>query len=147
METMTLPDRTDADLDIEAAVRDAILNLRDVRPTSAEVEVEVHGGRVTLSGVVQSPMAAVEVERAAADVPGVTGVTSHLIDDGTLSRSVAWSLATDARTRSIPPGYEVTSVFGHVTLVGQFTAEQARSALEVCQAVRGVHSANIKNLN
>jgi osmotically-inducible protein OsmY len=66
------------------------------------------------------------------------------LDDGSLTLLVARALATDPRTRSIPPGYRVRCVFGHVTLVGKLADEQMRSAaIEVCQSVSGVRSAKI----
>jgi osmotically-inducible protein OsmY len=135
---------TDQDLDLHAAVHDVLNSLDLVRGTRAEIDVAVANGHVTLRGVVQSPMVVVEVERAVAEVPGVAGLTNLLVDDGTLSRNVAEALATDPRTQSIPPGYEVTSVFGHVTLVGRFTNDEARAVMAVTQAVPGVHAVNVK---
>jgi osmotically-inducible protein OsmY len=135
---------TDQDLDLHAAVHDVLNSLDLVRGTRAEIDVAVSNGHVTLRGVVQSPMVVVEVERAVAEVPGVAGLTNLLVDDGTLSRNVAEALATDPRTQSIPPGYEVTSVFGHVTLVGRFTNDEARAVMAVTQAVPGVHAVNVK---
>lgn len=134
----------DTALDLEAEVREAIHSLDILRGTRAEVNIAVSGGHVTLHGVVQSPMAAVEAERAAADVPGVTEVTNELVDDGSLTRQVAEVLARDPRTRGIPPGYEVTSIFGHLTLIGRFTAAEANAVLAVTQAVPGVRTVNLK---
>jgi osmotically-inducible protein OsmY len=134
----------DRDLDLHAAVHEVLNGLDGVRGTRAVIEVEVVNGHVTLRGAVQSPMAAVEIERAVAEVPGLAGLTSLLVDDGTLSRDVAEALATDARTQAIPPGFEVTSLFGHVTLVGRFTDDEARAAMAVTQAVPGVRGVNVK---
>jgi hypothetical protein len=89
-------------------------------------------------------MVAVEVERAAAGLPGVMGVTNLVADDGTLSRAVAEALATDPRTRDIPPGNEVTVVFGHVTVIGRLTNEEARNVMAVAQGTAGVRSVNVK---
>ena len=58
--------RTDQDLDLHAEVRQVLNNHDIVRGSRAEVDVEVADGHVTLRGAVQSPMAAVEVERAVA---------------------------------------------------------------------------------
>jgi osmotically-inducible protein OsmY len=139
--TQAIPDQ---DLDLRTAVEDVLNRLDIIRSSRAEVEVEVANGHVTLRGAVQSPMTAVDVERAAAEVPGVTQVTNLLVDDGTLSRQVAEALATDARTQAIPPGYEVTSIFGHVMLVGRFTADEARDVMAVTQSIPGVRSVNVK---
>lgn len=135
---------TDIDLDLAEQVNNAIGELDILHGTRAQVDVQVVNGHVTLEGIVQSPMAAVEVERAAAEVPGVSGVTSHVVDDATLSRQVAEVLSKDDRTRAVPPPYRVTSVFGHVTLVGHFTEEQARAMQGVCEAVRSVRGVAIK---
>ena len=136
----------DTDLDLAERIRTAIHALDVLRGTRAHVEVTVTNGHATLDGVVQSPMAAVEVARAAADVAGGAGVTSHLLDDAGLSNRVAEALATDPRTAAIPPGYDVNSTFGHVKLVGYFTPEQAQAATAVSQAVPGVRGVSIQAL-
>jgi len=136
----------DADLDLAERVRDAIHALDVLRGSRAQVDVTVSDGHVTLAGVVQSPMAAVEVARAAADVAGAGGVTNHVLDDASLSSRVAEALSTDPRTAAIPPGYQVTSTFGRIKLIGYFTPEQAQAATAVCQAVAGVRSVAIQAL-
>ena len=136
----------DLDLDLQERVTDAIYGLDVMRGTRALVNVMVSNGQVTLQGALQSPMAAAEVERAAADAPGVGAVISHLVDDATLSSQVAEALATDARTATISPGYQVASMYGHVVLVGSFTAEQAQAAEAVCRGVPGVRSVKVKVL-
>jgi osmotically-inducible protein OsmY len=139
-------DTMDTDLDLAERIHDAIHALDVLRGTRAHVEVTVTNGHATLEGVVQSPMAAVEVARAAADVAGGAVVTSHLLDDANLSNQVAEALATDPRTAAIPPGYEVNSTFGHLRLVGYFTPGQAQAAKAVCQSVHGVRSVAIQAL-
>ncbi len=134
----------DTDLDLAERVRDAIGTLDILHGSRAHVEVTAMGGHVTLEGVVQSPMAAAEVERAAVDVAGPGAVTSHVVDDATLRRRAAEALATDPRTAAIPPGYNVSVTFGHLWLVGRLTAEQAQAATAVCQAVPGVRSVTLK---
>jgi osmotically-inducible protein OsmY len=146
MESKIAPVEADLDYDLEAEVRDAIMSLDSVRATHAEVDVAVKQGHVTLSGIVQSPMAAIEVERTAAEVPGVAAVTNHLLDDGTLARNIAEALARDERTRSIPPGYRVSSTFGHVRIAGYFEDEAAQAVLAVAQAVPGVREVSIRAL-
>jgi osmotically-inducible protein OsmY len=136
----------DIDLDLTERVSQAIGALDILHGTRAHVDVQAVNGHVTLEGIVQSPMSAVEVARAATDVPGVSGVTSHVVDDATLSRKVAEALSKDERTRAIPPGYEVTSVFGHLTVIGRFTEEQARALQAVCQSVRSVRTVKVKRL-
>ena len=139
--TQVIPDH---DLDLRTALYDVLNRLDVVRSSRAEVDVEVVNGHVTLRGVVQSPMMAVEVERAIAEVPGVASLTSLLVDDGTLSRQVAEALSSDPRTQAIPPGYEVTSLFGRVTLIGRFTLDESRAVMAVTQAVPGVRAVNVK---
>ncbi len=146
METIIAPVEADVDYDLEAEVRDAILGLDSVRGTRAMVQVTVRAGQVTLAGNVQSPMAAVEVERAAAEVPGVMSVDNQIVDDGTLARVLAEALSRDERSRSIPPGFRVTSTFGHVLITGYFSDEQARAALAVAQAEPGVREVTIRTL-
>lgn len=147
METTIAAAVADTDYDLEGQVRDAILAIDAVRGTRAEVLVTVQAGHVTLDGVVQSEMAAIEVERAAEAVPGVRAVTNNLIDDATLVRRVAEALAEDARTSSIPPGYSVNSTFGHLRITGYFTGEQARGVLAVAQAASGVHAVSVQALD
>ena len=146
MDSNLAPANLNLDLDLTERVSDAIHALDVLRGSRAHVEVKVANGHVTLEGNVQSPMAAVEVQRAAAEAPGVAGVTSRLIDDATLSRQAAEALGNDPRTAAIPPGYEVASVFGHLRLVGHFTAEQSQALVVVCQSVPGVRTVNIKEL-
>jgi osmotically-inducible protein OsmY len=144
MEAPALPATASTNLDIEAEVTNAILQLDTLRPTPAKVKVSVTNGQVTLTGIVPSRMIAAEVERVARSVPGVAGVSNHLLDDGSLILLVARALAIDPRTRSIPPGYRVICIFGHVTLVGKFADEQIRdAAMEVAQSVSGVRSAKV----
>jgi osmotically-inducible protein OsmY len=135
---------SDQDLDLRTAVEDVLNRLDVVRSSRAEIDVEVVNGHVTLRGVVQSPMMAAEVERAVAEVPGIAALTNLLIDDGTLSRQVAEALATEPRTQAIPPGYEVTAIFGHITLIGRFTPDESRAVLAVTQSVPGVRAVNVK---
>jgi osmotically-inducible protein OsmY len=144
MEATALPTTVNTDLDIEAEVTNAILALDALRAAPAEVNVSMTNGQVALTGIVPSRMTAAEVERVARAVPGVAGVSNHLLDDGSLTLLVAHALATDPRTRSIPPGYRVICVFGHVTLVGKLAGEPTRNAaIEVCQSVSGVRSAKV----
>jgi hypothetical protein len=146
MEVNLEPVTTDTDLDLEAQVRDAIDQLDILNGTQARVDIEVKDGHVTVRGNVQSPMACVEVEWVTAAVPGVKGVTNMLVDDAELSRRVATALAYDPRASSIPPGYEVTPVFGHIVVIGKFGDEQASAVLAVAQDVPDVRSVVIKRL-
>ena len=146
MKIDTTPAGTDVDNDLEYEVTEAIMTLDSVRSSAAVVQVHVNGGLVTLTGYVQSPMAAVEVERAAEAVPGVTGVVNNLIDDGSLSRLVAEVLATDPATRDIPPGYEVTATFGYLRLVGWLSPEHAEAMLKVAHAIPGVRDVTVRAL-
>ncbi len=148
MEATALPTTVNSDLDIEAEVTNAILAMDALRATPAEVNVSLTNGQVTLTGIVPSRMIAAEVERAARSVPGVAVISNQLLDDGSLTLLVARALATDPRTRSIPPGYRVICIFGHVTLVGKLADEQMRKAvIEVCQSVSGVRSAKIVSMD
>lgn len=147
MEIDTTPAGTDVDNDLEAEVTDAVMSMGAVRPSAAVVKVDVHAGLVTLSGYVQSPMAAVEVERVVEQVSGVTGVVNNLVDDGSLSRLVAEVLSTDPATRDIPPGYEVASTFGYLRLIGWFTPAQIEALTTVTQAIPGVREVKVVDLS
>jgi osmotically-inducible protein OsmY len=144
--TEDVASQADLDLDLAERVTQAVNGLDVVRGTRAHVTVMVAGGHVTLAGVLQSPMAAAEVEHVAAYVSGGAPITNKLVDDAALSTRVAEALATDARTASIPPGYEVASVYGHLSLVGAFTAAEAEAARAVAQGVPGVLTVAVKIL-
>ncbi len=146
MQVTLEPVMTDTDLDLEAEVREAVDQLDILNGTQARVDIEVKDVHVTIRGNVQSPMACVEVEWAVAAAPGVKGVTNLLVDDAELSRRVATALAYDPRTSAIPPGYEVTPIFGNIVIIGKFTDEQAGAVLAVTQAVPDVLSVTIKRL-
>ncbi len=147
MDTIAFPTTTNADLDIEAAVTEAIRNLDILRPTRAEVDVAVSGGHVTLSGIVPSIFAVTEAMRAVQAVPGVTAVTSQLYDDATLTRQAAHALVVDARTKDISLGYQVTSFFGHLGVIGQFTPEQQAALVAVCQSIAGMRGIKVLGAN
>jgi len=144
MDAEAAPTMADRDLDLDAALTERLYQMDGLEGTRADVQVEVANGHVTLRGNVQSPMVMAEVERAVADLPGVRGVSNFLADDGTLSRAAAEALAVDERTRDIPPGYEVTVVFGHLAVIGRFTDDEARQVMAVAQGVAGVRSVNVK---
>jgi len=147
MESHAAPANTiDLDLDLQERVMDAINALDVLRGSRAKVDVTVSNGQVTLQGALQSPMAAAEVARAAADVAGPTAVVNQLVDDATLSSQVAEILSTNAHTAAIPPGYQVASMHGHVTLIGYFTADQAQAAEFVARGVPGVRSVTVRTL-
>ena len=136
----------DLDLDLTERVSRAVDALDMLRGTRAHVDVSVSQGHVTLEGVVQSPMAAAEVENTAAYVSGGAPITNRLTNDSALSSAVAKALATDARTASIPPGYQVASVYGHLSLVGVFTPEQVLAVQAVAQGMPGARSVTVKAL-
>lgn len=145
MNTISLPTLTPTDLDLETEVINALETIDSLRPTEAEITVKAEEGVVTLSGYVPSCTAVTDVERAVRAVPHVVQVINHLLDDGTLSRAAAQALATHPATRQIPPGYKVTAFIGHVFVIGRFADDAARAAVaEVCRAIPGVRSAQIK---
>jgi len=147
MDTIAVPVETNSDIDLEAAVSEAIRGLDILRPTRAEVDIAVSRGQVTLTGIVPSVFAATEALRAVEAIPGVQGVTNHLYDDATITRQAAHALVTDARTKDIPLGYQVTCFFGHLGLIGHFSAEQQQAMTEVCQAVEGVRGIKVLGSN
>ena len=146
MESNLAPADTDLDLDLQERVNNAIHTLDVLRGSRAQVTVTVSGGQVTLSGVLQSPMAAAEVAHAAAEVAGSLPVVNHLLDDATLSSRVAEALATDPRTAAISPGYQVAAMYGHLVLIGNFSAAQAQALQAVAAGVPGARSVTVQTL-
>jgi len=142
METIEIPTHSSSDMDTEAEVTRAIYSLDNVRPTRSEVVISATRGQVLLTGYVPTEMIATEA------VPGVVGVSNQLVDDTSLTRRVAEALATDSRTRAIPPGYQVTSTVGYVTVVAEgFDEAQRAETTEVCQSVTGVRGVKVKVLS
>lgn len=137
---------TDLDLDLQERVTNAIQSLDVLRGSRTQVVVTVSGGQVTLTGVLQSPMAAAEVAHAAAEVAGNLPVVNHLLDDASLSSQVAEALSTDSRTAAISPGYQVASMYGRLTLIGQFSAAQAQALEAVAHGLPGVRSVTVQRL-
>jgi hypothetical protein len=133
-----------ADIDLEVAVRAAIGSVDSLRGSRSEVNVQVINGHVVLTGYVQTPMQATEAGRAAHYVPGVLSVANEVCDDASLRRRVAEALATDARTRHIPPGYMVNSAFGHILFIGHVSDEDAAALTAVALAVPCVRNINLR---
>jgi len=146
MDSNLAPATTDLDLDLQERVHDAIHALDVMRGSRAHVAVTVSGGQVTLEGNVQSPMAAAEVAHAARGVAGSLPVINHLVDDATLTNQVAEALATNPHTSAISPGYQVAAMYGHLTLIGYFNAEQSRALAAVARVVPGVRTVTVRAL-
>lgn len=146
MEVTIFPEAAAVDYDLEAQVREAIWGVDELRSTNAEISVRSHQGHIELTGIVPSAMAGTEVERATWAVPGVISVVNRLTDDGTLARNVAAALAEHPTTKAIPPGYQVMSHAGQVTLIGRFTAAQTEVLATVARTEPNVQSVQVKNL-
>ena len=146
MESNLAPANADLDLDLQERVTDAIQSLDVLRGSRTQVMVTVRGGQVTLAGVLQSPMAVAEVAHAAAEVAGSLPIVNHLTDDATLSSQVAEALSTDPRTAAISPGYQAASMYGHLTLIGNFNAAQAQALEAVAHGLPGVRSVTVQTL-
>jgi osmotically-inducible protein OsmY len=146
MESNLASVNTDLDLDLQERVTNAIHALDVLHGSRAQVAVTVSGGQITLAGVLQSPMAAAEVAHAAAEVAGDLPVINHLTDDASLSSQVAAALSTDPRNAAISPGYQVASMYGHLTLIGNFSAAQAQALEAVARGMPGVRAVTVQTL-
>lgn len=136
------------DLDIKADTWRAIYALDTVNSSDANVAVSVTHGQVTLTGYMLTEMLATVIEQAVRRVTGVRSVVNHLVNDSALIRRVAQALALDARTRTIPPGYQVACSLGYAMVVGNFADEAARASVtEVGQGVPGVRSVKIRSIH
>ncbi len=124
--------------DLQQALEEALWAYEPVRTASREVEARVQpGGVVEVSGYVRSRLIKDGVLNILRRHPGVNEVVDHLIADPDLELAVAMKLATDPRTRDIPPGaVAVHSHFGAVTLVGRLPV--GFSHAEVVEVVREV---------
>ena len=72
---MMIPDRILA-VEVERRIREALAVSAD--NDASHIDVTVHGDRVTLSGSVRSRTEHQDAGRAAAETPGVAGVTNDL---------------------------------------------------------------------
>ena len=129
--------QTATDLDIHAAIEETLWAIDTVRITHPTLEVTVHNGQATVSGVVNSPMIQGQIE-SALQALGLPELTLRLMNDDAVGYAAAYALATDARTRRIAPGYQLTAYNGHVALRGKLSPAEAAAAAEVIGAVSGV---------
>jgi osmotically-inducible protein OsmY len=144
LETTLVADRR-PDMDVRADAQQAILTLDTANSTGVQVAISVLHGQVILTGYTRSEMIGTGIERAVRAVDGANSVVNQLVDDSSLVRRLATALASDARTRAIPPGYQVSSAFGRVMLVGAFSSEARAAASQVCSSVPGVRSVEIRS--
>ena len=143
-ETTLAADRR-PDLDIRADAQQAILSLDTANSTGVQVAVSVLRGQVTLTGYMRSEMIGSGIERAVRAVAGASSVVNQLVDDSSLVRRLATALAADARTRDVLPGYQVSSAFGRVMVVGAFSSEARAAVTQVGSSVAGVRSVEIRS--
>jgi osmotically-inducible protein OsmY len=144
LETAREADRR-PDMDIRADAQEAILTVGTANSTGVQVAVSVLRGQVTLTGYMRSEMIGAGIEHAVRAVAGASSVVNHLVDDSSLVRRLATALATDARTRDIAPGYQVSSAFGRVMVVGAFSSKARAAVSQVGSSVAGVRSVEIRS--
>jgi osmotically-inducible protein OsmY len=134
------PARSDAQ--IAAAVKDAMLY--DPRVVSFNVDPQVAGGVVTLSGQVTSLKAKRAAESLARDTVGVIGVKnvltvrpSRAVSDQQLTKQVSSALAVNPLLA--PTSIDAKAVNGKVTLRGRVpTLFESAEALDVASSLEGV---------
>ncbi len=131
-DTVTGPEVSD--LDLRTSIEDTLWALDSIRVTKPPLEVAVHNGQATVSGLVNSPMMRAEITEALHGWP----VELFILDDASVQNAAAYALAMDARTRSIAPGYRVQSLDGIVNVQGKFTPEQVQAIRDVASEVTGV---------
>jgi osmotically-inducible protein OsmY len=117
------------DADTEAAILDALLE--DDQLHVDDIDVEVHGGDVTLRGVVELPLQRDRAERDVLAVPGVAHVTNKLRVWLTVSADEVAERVTDALGAPALVGAEQISVDvvdSDVTLSGTVASAAHRDA-------------------
>lgn len=125
--------------DVRQDVMAAMLDLEQVRSTRPPVQVQVHDGEVTVSGVVRSRVIAQRLVWRLTRVPGVKWVHSELTDDVTIELAIAHALAADERVKSFAPRIWVNSYHGAVDLEGRVGDEAVcLAAGELAAGVPGV---------
>jgi osmotically-inducible protein OsmY len=123
---------------VAAAVRRALSGHDALRTSKHQVEIQVEGGVVTLSGFEPSYTLRRLAEEVAASVPGVREVRNDLSCDPELEQYVALALAQDPRTQDASPWIQVKAIAGTVVLTGAVpSGEVAAAAEEVALNTRG----------
>jgi osmotically-inducible protein OsmY len=131
--TMTMTEPAVSELDLRRTIEEALWSLDSIRVSKPALEVKMSGGQATVSGIVASPMMREQIEEMLRGLP----VTLELLDDAAIQHAAAYTLATDPRTASIPPGYRVTMHNGHIHVKGKLTPEQTQTAQNVLSGVKG----------
>ncbi len=124
--------------DLRGAVEEALWAYEPVRTARHPIETRVRpDGVVEVRGHVRSRLIKDGLLRTLRSVPGVREVEDHLVADPDLELAVAQALASDPRTRQIPPGaITIHSIFGIVTLFGHLPEGVDRQ--QVVEVVRGI---------
>ena len=128
-----------SDLDLRNTIEEALWSLDSIRVSKPALDISVNAGRATVRGIVPSPMMREQIDEALAGLP----VTLDVLDDAAIQHAAAYALATDSRTRAIPPGYRLSSHNGHIHVKGRLSAEQTQAAVEVVGQVKGVQGASV----
>lgn len=130
---------TEADLDLEIEVRDALRAYDPLHMFDDALNINARGGTVTLSGPVRSRSAWENAAQLVGKVNGVTRLENKLVVDLDVEVLVAQALAADPRTQVLFPGVLVGVVFGMVYLKGEAPSADVKvAATEVASKVPGV---------
>lgn len=102
--------------------------------------VEVENGQVFAWGHVGKDFHPRRIEEIIASVPGVSGITNHIVSDQELAVNIAQALSRDERTRKY--FLNVSANHGWVTLMGEVPTIDALEAVEEVvssvPAIRGI---------
>jgi osmotically-inducible protein OsmY len=124
------------EFDLYQSVVEAVDDLYMVRESGVNLDITLHDGVVTVSGVVLSPVMRQAVLYTIATVPGIRKVVDQLYDDQQIQMAVAAAIG-DAQIY-------VRSYRGVVTLSGKAVSQEALSKAKAAAAgiagVRDVYS-------
>ena len=124
------------EFDLYEAVVEAVDDLYTVRESGVNLDITLHNGVVTVSGIVLSPVMRQAVLYKIATVPGIRKVVDQLYDDQQIQMGVAAAIG-DAEIF-------VRSYRGVVTLSGKVSGQEALSQAKAAAAgiagVREVYS-------
>lgn len=122
------------DLDLREEIETRLWSLDVIRVAHPALDIDVQNGHGVVRGVVESRMMHAYIAEALADLP----VMLEVVSDSQLESAAAMALATDGRTHSLKPGFQVMSRSGMMTVAGKFSAEERAAVAAVVSSVKGV---------
>lgn len=130
---------TVSDDDLQAQIDDALWRYEPLRVLHAPLTAQVHGGEVTLAGVVPSRIIHRGVIEIVRRIPGIRAVHDQIVTDTDLDQAVTLALAQAPETRAWSADVQVAVRNGIVQLVGIVPDAAASEAIaRVAANVPGV---------